>query len=76
MHGGESIEKDLITNRYSVSSSGGSFNNLGVHLIHRDLTTHYFNKEKKRTLGPFHKDYIRHLYSKKNRQKVHLFTAR
>ena len=65
------IAKDLITNGYGASSSGGSFSTLDV-----DLANQHFHKETKETVGPFRLAYMRHSYSKKNDKNFHIFTAR
>ena len=57
------IAKDLITNGYNVSSYGGSF---------WDLATQYLNKETKRTVDPFHVDYICHSHSKKMDKSLYI----
>ena len=53
----KSIAKDLITNGYNGSSSGGSFST-----IHWDLAAQYLNKETKGTVGSFGSGYIRNPY--------------
>ena len=70
MENGKNIAKDLITNGYGASSSGGSFNT-----VLSDLVTQHLNKETKGDVGPFRSGYIRHPYSKKI-DKTYMFTAR
>ena len=62
---------DFITNGYGVPSTGGSFST-----IHWDSATQYLNKETKRTFG-HSAQAISDIHTvKKNRQKLHIFTAR